>query len=161
MNIRQRLLTDHVFLCIICDKRVIDETDAVVKSASSRKQTPVHGLAYVHVKCEGKKEMKKSNAVEKEVLENPPKRAPKTAVKKADAKKAEKKTKKTSTRISKSGKYESIRHMMEALFKGNKKLESEEAVKAVKKEYPASAFNGKHFAWYKAKIMSGNATKNR
>lgn len=71
------------------------------------------------------------------------------------------KTTKPSSRISKSGKFKSIRHLMENLLAKNKKLTFEKANESVLKEYPDSKFNNVHFSWYKNKIVSHGETKDR
>ena len=85
----------------------------------------------------------------------------KVAAKKATAKKAEKKTtaKKVSSRISKSGKFTSIRNLMESLFAKNKEVKFEECLKIVGKEYPASKFNKQHYGWYRTQIISYDGHK--
>jgi hypothetical protein len=82
-------------------------------------------------------------------------------VKKEKKEKKEKKVKKTEkterkSRASKSGKFKSLRHMMEALFYKNQNLTADEAMKAVKKEYPDSAYvnNTNHFPWYHTHIVN-------
>ncbi len=80
-------------------------------------------------------------------------------------KKATKKTKKSatkkkgtakkSTRLSKSGKYKSTRHLVESLFAKKKDMSAEDMEKAVKKEYPKGAFTAKtHYPWYKTRIVN-------
>lgn len=154
MNLRQRLLNEHTFSCVICGKRVTEEDDAIVVSASSQIQTPIHGLAYKHKTCEGKK-MKKSNLAEKTVVTQ------KQKTMKATKPKTTKATKTKSTRISKSGKFTSIRHLMEETLKKNKSISFEDAAKIVLKEYPNSAFKQNHLAWYKSRIITLGETKTR
>lgn len=84
--------------------------------------------------------------------------------KKKLAKKADKKggkPKKASTRISKSGKFKSIRHLMETLLAKNKNLDYKKAEEAVLREYPNSKFKNTHFGWYKNKIQTHKETKTR
>ena len=84
--------------------------------------------------------------------------------KKKTAKKADKKggkPKKASTRISKSGKFKSIRHLMESLLSKTPKLEYKKAEEAVLREYPNSKFKATHFGWYKNKIQTHKETKTR
>jgi len=71
------------------------------------------------------------------------------------------KPKKVSTRISKSGKYTSIRHMMEQILAKTPDITSEKVIPMVKKEYPNSAFKPNHLAWYRGKIVKQGKTKNR
>jgi len=85
------------------------------------------------------------------------KKAEKKVTKKAATKKAA--TKKVSSRISKSGKYSSIRNLMESLFAKNKEVSFEDALKTVKKEYPNSKFNKQHFGWYRTQIISYSGVK--
>ena len=81
---------------------------------------------------------------------------------KKTSKKEEKKVKKSKkaalvSRESKSGKYKSIRHLMEVLFFKDKELTKEEALKIVKKEYPGSGFaeeRSNHFSWYHTHIVN-------
>jgi len=69
--------------------------------------------------------------------------------------KSEVKTCVRKSRISKSKKYKSIRHMMEAMFYKNQNFTSEEAMKLMKKEYPDSAYvKSNHFPWYHTKIAN-------
>ena len=87
----------------------------------------------------------------------PSKKVAKKGSKKASSKKAAKKTSKkvrTQRPKSKSGNYKNIRHLMESLFAKSKDLTAEAATKAVKKEFPASAFNNAHFSWYKTHIVN-------
>ena len=58
---------------------------------------------------------------------------------------------------SKSGKYRSVRHLLETLFSKNKELTKEEARAAVKKEFPDSKYlrtTKTHFSWYKSHILN-------
>lgn len=76
--------------------------------------------------------------------------------------KTEKKTKKPAkktekkSRASKSGKYKSIRHMMETLFYKNQNLTADDAMKIAKKEFPDSKYveSGNHFTWYHTHIVN-------
>lgn len=106
--------------------------------------------------------MKKSNTVEEQDQDGAEKVAQKKSPKKL-AKRGMKTTakKKVSSRISKTGKYTSIRHMMESLFRDDKELTFDKVIKVVKREYPNSAYNRNHFSWYHNKIVSNGKTKNR
>ena len=91
------------------------------------------------------KKAAEKKAAEKKVAEK------KAAAKKAAAKKVP--TKKVSTRISKSGKFKTIRHLVESVFKKKPGISYDSMEKFIMKEYPSSAFNKSHFTWYKAKII--------
>lgn len=106
--------------------------------------------------------MKKNAGMEEELeageVQNNPKKKKEKVMKKKT-----KKTKKTATkavaktRASVSGKYKSIRHLLENLFARNKDLTTELALPHVKKEFPKTGFVSSpsaHFAWYKSKIVS-------
>jgi len=85
--------------------------------------------------------------MKKEKIENKSK-------KEKTAKKVEKKIEKK-TRVSRSGTYKSIRHMMETMFYKNQDFSSDEAMKIVKKEFPDSAYvNSNHFPWYHTHIVN-------
>lgn len=81
-----------------------------------------------------------------------------TAKKKASTKKKEirsgpRKTKRTSA----SGKYKSVRNMMEILFAKNKKITEDEVWPIVVKEYPESSWvinDTNHYSWYRTTIVS-------
>lgn len=58
---------------------------------------------------------------------------------------------------SKSGKYKSVRHLLETLFFKNKELTKDEAKAVVKKEFPDSKYlrtTKTHFSWYKSHILN-------
>lgn len=78
---------------------------------------------------------------------------------KKSAKTAAKKERKS--RVSKSGKFKSIRDLVESLIKKNKDMEFAVMEKEIKKEYPDSKFNNKHYAWYRNDILVKGNTKNR
>lgn len=78
---------------------------------------------------------------------------------KKNAKTAAKKERKS--RVSKSGKFNSIRALVESLIKKNKDMEFAAMEKEIKKEYPDSKFNNKHYAWYRNDILVKGNTKNR
>lgn len=64
------------------------------------------------------------------------------------------------SRISLSGKYKSVRNLIETLLDNNPKLTMTEAIKAVEVEYPNSAFMQdayRQFAYYKSVILKGGA----
>jgi len=91
----------------------------------------------------------------------------KKSAKKKSAKKSAKKKSAKKERVpreqSKSGKYVSIRHLMETLFAKNQDLEKDAAIAAVKKEFPKAAFlanPGSHFGWYKSHIVSHGEYKH-
>ncbi len=52
-------------------------------------------------------------------------------------------------RLSKSGKYKSIRALAFYLFDKDKNVSKEKMIKVMEKEYPESKFADGHFAWYK------------
>ena len=52
-------------------------------------------------------------------------------------------------RLSKSGKYHSIRSLAFHLFDKDKDIAKEKMVKLMIREYPGSKFDEGHFAWYK------------
>ncbi len=52
-------------------------------------------------------------------------------------------------RISKSGKYHSIRALAFSLFDKDKDITKEKMSKVMAKEYPGSKFSDGHFPWYK------------
>ena len=91
------------------------------------------------------------------------KKVQKTPVAKRRTEKTQKGTKKVSTRISKSGKYTSLRHMMEVLLVKNPKLAYDDTVKLVQAEYPnrMEHWNVKHFAWFRTQIVTNGDIKNR
>lgn len=73
-------------------------------------------------------------------------------------KKAKKGKKDESSRISKSGKYTSLRNLMETLFAKKKDAGLDEVTKTVKAEYPGCSFlsggrTQKRFGWYKSHIV--------
>lgn len=73
----------------------------------------------------------------------------------SESKKQKKKVKHIPRDKSTSGKYKSVRHLMEILFKKNKSITNEQAKKIVKKEYPNSKYlksNTTHFPWYRTHI---------
>jgi hypothetical protein len=62
------------------------------------------------------------------------------------------------TRMSKSGKFKNLRHLIETVFAKNKGAEKKDIDKIVKVEYPGSAFlkvgpQNTHFNWYRAHIV--------
>jgi len=67
------------------------------------------------------------------------------------------KTERTS-RISKSGKFRTLRHLVETLIAANKDISQEKVDAAVKKEFPDSAYitnsSGSHWPWYKCHIIT-------
>jgi hypothetical protein len=66
------------------------------------------------------------------------------------------KTKERKSRISKSGKYKSIRHLIETLIKEDRNTTKEKVDKIVKQEYPTSSYitnpTGSHWSWYQTHI---------
>ena len=56
-----------------------------------------------------------------------------------------------------SGKYTSLRNMVEILFAKNKNITYEEMAQLVKEEYPSSSFlnNKGNYTWYKTTILTG------
>jgi hypothetical protein len=67
------------------------------------------------------------------------------------------KTERTS-RISKSGKFRNLRHLVETLVAADKNISKEKVDAAVKKEFPDSAYitnsSGSHWPWYKCHIIT-------
>ncbi len=94
------------------------------------------------------------------LLENPAKKATKKSVKKVTkGKTAKGKTAKKERHArpkSKSGKFPSIRKLMESLL-GQKTMDFDKAMATVKKEFPDSAFSKKHYSWYVYQIIRKNA----
>lgn len=94
----------------------------------------------------------------------------KRALRKAEESKTEKKSKKSekkskkskkeeSTRESKTGKYTSFRHMVEAVFYKDKDAKVDDVIGIAKKEYPGCSFltggrTNKRFGWYKSHIVN-------
>lgn len=78
----------------------------------------------------------------------------KTPAKKAPAKKAAAKGESVKRQASVSGKYRSVRSLMDELFgKKGDKLTFEDTEKLVAKEFPQSKYNKAHFAWYRNHIL--------
>lgn len=96
----------------------------------------------------GKYSTKKKETIMADKKKKGTKKSKKAATKK-------KSTAKKSTRLSKSGKYKSVRHLVETIFARKKDTTAEAMEKEVKKEYPQSAFTAKtHYPWYKTRIVN-------
>ena len=94
------------------------------------------------------------------------KKEKKATAKKAVAKKGKKASAKKEVKHreeSKSGKYKSIRHLMETAFAKNMEMTKAEAIEVVKKEFPNASFlvnPTSHFGWYKSHIVSKGEWKH-
>jgi len=113
-------------------------------------------------KAVAEKEEKKLSKKEKRAI----RRAEESKAEKKSSKKdkGEKKSKKASkkeesTRESKTGKYTSFRHMVEAVFYKNREASVDDVIAIAKKEYPGCSFltggrTSKRFGWYKSHIVN-------
>lgn len=96
-----------------------------------------------------------------------------TVTKKSDKKKSiaaksgskKKATTEKKTRVqrakSTSGKYKSVRHLMEVIFAKNADMAYDKIEAHVKKEFPSSKFQKTHYSWYKNQIISHSRTTER
>lgn len=62
------------------------------------------------------------------------------------------------SRVSKSGKFRNLRHLVETLIAANKDITQDKVDAAVKKEFPDSSYitnpTGTHFPWYRCHIVN-------
>ena len=108
------------------------------------------------------KEIKMLNKMSQSVGKELKKKSTKKVEKKSTKKIAKKAAKKTAKHIGHSkpecatGKFKSIRNLLETLFAKNKDLSKEDADVAVKKHFPKSQWVkvGTHFTWYKSHIVN-------